>query len=402
MNNPEDLLNEYKRLRDGDEREQYVTQEPMSLDEVDRLSNMMNEYKGVEVTPEQQTALQETELAADIASMEPNPEPIIDANEEQKVIDNMSFRDAFEQHYEKVKDLPVSQRPNLLWNKTEYKPVKAEEENLEVTKPVKAEKEKPIKDEFSNKIKQYVTSKPENLENYEQKMDAYNLSNKLKDSYKIQKQEANLKEQLKKRKITQDQFDLAQADLMNQAKNITLSEKSDIEKIQKDYGVKIDGKVGPETMGVVKGTELAKLLIEKGYPKEQAAAIAGNLAYETMGFLKLEEINENIYGTKGLGFSQWTDTKASKRRTEFEKFSKERGLDPKSNAASTAFLLKDLEGKHWTGEKLEGFLKQKNINDATNYFRKRFLRPAKSSKSEEGRRSYANKIFSNLKEKKKK
>ena len=120
MNNPEDLLNEYKRLRDGDEREQYVTQEPMSLDEVDRLSNMMNEYKGVEVTPEQQTALQETELAADIASMEPNPEPVIDANEEQKVIDNMSFRDAFEQHYEKVKDLPVSQRPDLLWNKKVY------------------------------------------------------------------------------------------------------------------------------------------------------------------------------------------------------------------------------------------------------------------------------------------
>ena len=162
MNNPEDLLNEYKRLRDGDEREQYVTQEPMSLDEVDRLSNMMNEYKGVEVTPEQQTALQETELAADIASMEPNPEPVIDANEEQKVIDNMSFRDAFEQHYEKVKDLPVSQRPNLLWNKTEYKPVKSEElepdtdlSKTSIQRPKEDPKKEDVVDRLPNMMNEY-------------------------------------------------------------------------------------------------------------------------------------------------------------------------------------------------------------------------------------------------------
>ena len=134
MNNPEDLLKEYQGLKGDQEREQYVTQEPMSLDEVDRLSNMMNEYKGIKVTPEQKTALQETELAADIASMEPNPEPIIDAQEEQKRIDMMSFKEAFDEHYNQYKDLPVEERPTYIYRGSPVK-VETKEEKLGITKP---------------------------------------------------------------------------------------------------------------------------------------------------------------------------------------------------------------------------------------------------------------------------
>lgn len=157
MNNPEDLLKEYKGLKG--EREQYVTQEPMSLNEVDRLSNMMNEYKGVEVTPEQQTALQETQLAADIASMEPNPEPIIDAEEEQKRIDMMSFKEAFDEHYEKYKDLPVEERPTYIYRGGPVK-VETKEEKLGITKPdtdlsktlIERPKEEPKKEDVVDSV----------------------------------------------------------------------------------------------------------------------------------------------------------------------------------------------------------------------------------------------------------
>lgn len=52
-------------------------------------------------------------------------------------LDDMSFEDAFNAHYEKVKNLHVEERPNLSWKGGEYKAIKA------------GERSKPIKEETS-------------------------------------------------------------------------------------------------------------------------------------------------------------------------------------------------------------------------------------------------------------
>lgn len=47
---------------------------------------------------------------------------------EEEDLDSMPFADAFEAHYQKVKDMPVEERPNLIWKGGEYKAVKEGEE----------------------------------------------------------------------------------------------------------------------------------------------------------------------------------------------------------------------------------------------------------------------------------
>ena len=61
------------------------------------------------------------------------------------------------------------------------------------------------------------------------------------------------------------------------------------------------------------GTDMdyMKSLTDQGYTPEKAAAIVGNIRYETGDFQHLEEIAPNSYGTKGLGILQWTDTSNS-------------------------------------------------------------------------------------------
>ena len=55
---------------------------------------------------------------------------------EEEDLDSMPFADAFEAHYQKVKDLPVEERPNLIWKGGEYKAVKeGEESNYNKNKP---------------------------------------------------------------------------------------------------------------------------------------------------------------------------------------------------------------------------------------------------------------------------
>jgi hypothetical protein len=75
--------------------------------------------------PEQQDAMipfrpEEDEPERKPASVE-EVEPVQEEKEE------LSFEEAFNKHYETVKDLPANERPNLVWKGKEYKAVKADE-----------------------------------------------------------------------------------------------------------------------------------------------------------------------------------------------------------------------------------------------------------------------------------
>ena len=55
------------------------------------------------------------------------------------------------------------------------------------------------------------------------------------------------------------------------------------------------------------GLRLMNSLVDKGYSPVSAAAIAGNAAHESANFKAYEEYAPNAYGTKGVGFLQWTN-----------------------------------------------------------------------------------------------
>jgi len=118
---------------------------------------------------------------------------------------------------------------------------------------------------------------------------------------------------------------------------------------------------------------------------EQASAIAGNLAVETGDFSKLQEVltkeRKNKGHKGGRGIAQWTDTsKAENRRTRFESWSLENGLDPNSYEANYGYLLKEFTttdpvigniGKN-TIKKIK---KTDNVEDAAEIVSSYFLRP---------------------------
>jgi len=66
----------------------------------------------------------EEEEESDVGRSPATIAPIV----EEEDLDSMSFADAFEAHYQKVKDLPVEERPNLIWKGGEYKAVKEGED----------------------------------------------------------------------------------------------------------------------------------------------------------------------------------------------------------------------------------------------------------------------------------
>ena len=131
------------------------------------------------------------------------------------------------------------------------------------------------------------------------------------------------------------------------------------------------------------GTDMdyMKSLTDQGYSPEKAAAIVGNIRYETGDFQHLEEIAPNAYGTKGLGILQWTDTSNSGgRRTNFTNWAKGQNLDPGTFQANAGYLAHEMsgaDGDHWSGGGgLEGFKNTGTLNDATSHFMTNYLRPA--------------------------
>ena len=74
----------------------------------------------------------------------------------------------------------------------------------------------------------------------------------------------------------------------------------------------------------------------------QAAAIVGNLGHESGGFRYQQELNPRGGGRGGLGWAQWTGP----RRRDFEAYSQQNGLDPKSDEANYGFLKHEIETKY--------------------------------------------------------
>ena len=80
-----------------------------------------------------------------------------------------------------------------------------------------------------------------------------------------------------------------------------------------------------------------------GLTTAQAAGLVGNLGYESGGFKQLQEKKPLVPGSRGgYGYAQWTGA----RRTEFEAWSKGKGLDPSSHEANVGFLEHELSGKY--------------------------------------------------------
>lgn len=74
---------------------------------------------------------------------------------------------------------------------------------------------------------------------------------------------------------------------------------------------------------------------------EDAAAVVGNLGYETAGFEKLQEIKPTVAGSRGgYGWPQWTGP----RRVLYEAYCKRNNLDPASDVANYKYLFVELKG----------------------------------------------------------
>jgi hypothetical protein len=83
---------------------------------------------------------------------------------------------------------------------------------------------------------------------------------------------------------------------------------------------------------------MQNLMKDFSLTQEQAAGIVGNIGHEAGGFQEMQEKNPVGGGRGGLGWAQWTGD----RRVAFEKYSKDNGLDPYSDAANYGFLKHEL------------------------------------------------------------
>jgi hypothetical protein len=111
--------------------------------------------------------------------------------------------------------------------------------------------------------------------------------------------------------------------------------------------------------------------------KTQAAALVGNLAWESDNYQGMQEYEPAVKGSRGgYGFAQWTGT----RRKMFEEWSKENELDPNSYEANYGFLKFELSSPNNeignmgvnTIKKLKG---TKDLDTATSVVMNEYLRP---------------------------
>lgn len=86
---------------------------------------------------------------------------------------------------------------------------------------------------------------------------------------------------------------------------------------------------------------MTELIADFGLTAEEAAAIAGNLGHECLGFTKLQEISPTVKGSRGgYGWCQWTGP----RRRAYEAYCKRNDKDPASDSANYAYLYVELKG----------------------------------------------------------
>ncbi len=158
-------------------------------------------------------------------------------------------------------------------------------------------------------------------------------------------------------------------------------------------------KPGSTSFKPVKGTGGVKLMNflvnQRGYKPVTAAAVAGNAAHESANFTAHEEFVPNAYGTKGVGFLQWTNADRSKRRDQFESYARSQNLDPTSFEASAGYIDAEMKGgSHWTGGMTtDSFKGIQDLNTAVTAFQNNYLRPAKATANTGARLNYANQFL---------
>ena len=124
-----------------------------------------------------------------------------------------------------------------------------------------------------------------------------------------------------------------------------------------------------------------KLLTDDGYTPVQAAALVGHLRHETGDFKHMEELEPNVYGTRGYGHLQWTNTPGANRRDQFLAWTKTQGLDPKSLEGNYGYLKHEMQtGGGWTnGGTDQGFRQTGSLEDASTYLLNNYIRPKPGS-----------------------
>ena len=112
------------------------------------------------------------------------------------------------------------------------------------------------------------------------------------------------------------------------------------------------------------------LIRDLGLTTVQAAAILGNIGHECAGFTLLQEQKPLRGGRGGWGWCQWTGS----RRTEFEKWAADHGLDFSGDRANYGFLLEELKGSQ--ANSVRRLKEAHSVDGATADFMNTFEKPA--------------------------
>src|SRR5581483_2530053 len=112
---------------------------------------------------------------------------------------------------------------------------------------------------------------------------------------------------------------------------------------------------------------MKQLMDDFGLNDTQAAAIVGNLGFETAGFRLVEEL-ATTGGKGGLGWGMWSGP----RRIAFEKLCSDRNLDCTSDEANYAFLKSELSGSE--SGAIAAIRSLQSLEDGVRSFEQHYLR----------------------------
>lgn len=147
----------------------------------------------------------------------------------------------------------------------------------------------------------------------------------------------------------------------------------------------------PSASGGNMSMSYMKALTADGYTPTQAAALVGHLRVESGDFQYMEELEDNVYGTRGYGHLQWTNTPGSNRRDNFLAWTKGQNLDPSSFEGNYGFLQHEMSTNHgnvWTnGGSDQGFRQTGSLEDSSSYLLGNLIRPKPGSEAERIRRA---------------
>lgn len=117
---------------------------------------------------------------------------------------------------------------------------------------------------------------------------------------------------------------------------------------------------------------MTELIADFHITPEDAAAIAGNLGHECLGFTKLQEISPTVKGSRGgYGWAQWTGP----RRKAYEAYCKRNGKDPASDGANYAYLFVELKGMEGSeGGAIDKLVMAEGLQAKVIAFEKAYLR----------------------------